>query len=272
MAAFNPAVWLGRRAGGVAGVSIRTNGHRTKQRWRHPDLHVDSSSPAQGVAVSPAADISDRNGGYTVLELIIALSLMSFLSLMLFGGLRFGTRAWETIDQSARSTDDVRLAQNWIYHEIAAAYPAYVRAPPPGHIEFSGTQDDIRFIAPVATALESAGYAHVQLRIVEGTHGFDLMADESPESPTASTATARYVIIGGLSSASFSYFGKTSANEASAWHDRWEARTELPRLVRITGAFPARDGRHWPDLFVSPRINADQSCIYDVLTRMCRGR
>lgn len=222
--------------------------------------------------MSSAADISDRNRGYTVLELIIALALMSFLSLMLFGGLRFGTRAWETIDTTARSVDDIRLAQNWIYREIAAAYPAYVQAPPPGHIEFSGTRDDIRFVSPASSALESAGFAHMELRIVGARHGFDLIADERPEFPATSSRTARYVIVGGFSSASFSYFGNVSANEAPAWHDRWEAKDELPRLVRITGAFPDSDRRRWPELLVSPRTNADQSCIFDVLSRMCRGR
>ena len=39
---------------------------------------------------------SGRNAGFTLVELLVAITLLALVSAALFGGLRFGARAWES--------------------------------------------------------------------------------------------------------------------------------------------------------------------------------
>jgi general secretion pathway protein J len=36
--------------------------------------------------------------------------------------------------------------------------------------------------------------------------------------------------------------------------------------------FADGDARRWTDLIVSPRVDVDTTCVYDMLTKRCRGR
>jgi general secretion pathway protein J len=80
------------------------------------------------------------------------------------------------------------------------------------------------------------------------------------------------VLIKGLDRASFTYYGVDEPGAAPTWHDSWSDRFALPGLIRINGAFPAGDARHWPDLVIAPRIGADQGCVLDPLGHRCQGR
>ena len=40
--------------------------------------------------------------GFTLIELLVALTLLGLISVVLFGGLRFGTRAWEVVTMLSR--------------------------------------------------------------------------------------------------------------------------------------------------------------------------
>jgi len=52
----------------------------------------------------------------------------------------------------------------------------------------------------------------------------------------------------------------------------WTLPSRLPRLVRVKIEFPDGDARFWPELLVAPRIDVDVGCVYDALTKRCRGR
>ncbi|MCH8035911.1 MAG: prepilin-type N-terminal cleavage/methylation domain-containing protein [Proteobacteria bacterium] len=64
-----------------------------------------------------------RQRGFTLIEILIAMTLLGLLMAMLFGGLRLGTRAWEASD--ARSAELARLeaVHGFIRRALTGAYP-----------------------------------------------------------------------------------------------------------------------------------------------------
>ena len=48
--------------------------------------------------------------GFTLLELLVAITLLGLLMAALFGGLRLGTRVWETADARLDSSANRRAA------------------------------------------------------------------------------------------------------------------------------------------------------------------
>ena len=85
-------------------------------------------------------------------------------------------------------------------------------------------------------------------------------------------SAVRKVLLANVQSVELSYFGKGRSDRAAAWHPRWVGERALPQAVRIRVRFAEGDGRHWPELVVAPRIAVDVGCVYDPLTKQCRGR
>jgi prepilin-type N-terminal cleavage/methylation domain-containing protein len=64
------------------------------------------------------------DAGFTLLELLVAMTLLGLLMTVVFGGLRFGARAWERAETDSSGTDEIRLAQSILRHELELPIPS----------------------------------------------------------------------------------------------------------------------------------------------------
>ena len=84
----------------------------------------------------------DRQSGFTLMELLVAITLFSLLSLVLTGSLRFGLTAWARGSEHAERVDQNLVAEDFLRRTIGDAYPYFTSADPTrggGQVEFSGT-------------------------------------------------------------------------------------------------------------------------------------
>jgi general secretion pathway protein J len=212
------------------------------------------------------------DAGFTLLELLVAMTLLGLLMTVVFGGLRFGARAWERAETDSSGTDEIRLAQSILRHELELTYPKFVlgdlRRP---HIDFEGTADGVTFLSPAPTALEVAGRATIAIRRTTLNGRIALALSARHELALDSTPADTEVLVDDLRALEFSYYGSQGRDDTPNWHNTWENQTRVPDLIRIQATFGDRR-RVWPDLIVAPRISEDVGCIYDVLINNCRGR
>ncbi len=213
--------------------------------------------------------------GFTLIELLVALTLLGLISVVLFGGLRFGTRAWEAGNLRAEQLAQVQAIQALLRRRLAQALPPEAEGATgegPRRAVFSGQPDALQFLAAVPSRAGVGGiYAFELAVIADGgkvrlEFTWRLYRADDDEAERGDTPEAglggRRVLIDGLASARFSYFGApapgttpgTSPGQAADWRDRWEAEAGLPGLISIEAEFPEGDGRAWPILRVAPQL------------------
>ncbi|MEE9614872.1 MAG: type II secretion system protein [Thermodesulfobacteriota bacterium] len=66
-------------------------------------------------------------GGFTLLELIVAMLILSLVALLAVQGLRLGHRAWEKGEAKASHHHRVRIALDTVFRQISSAYPLSVK-------------------------------------------------------------------------------------------------------------------------------------------------
>jgi general secretion pathway protein J len=208
--------------------------------------------------------------GYTLVELLIVLALLAVLAVLMTSGLHLGARAWEAGERANLSVREIALAQARLRHAIGEAYPYFSTADPAvPHVLFEGDARALTVLAADPAANE-AGRSLTTIEARAGARGVDLVVRAVPELATESArGDARdEVLIRGLDRIAFAYL----AEDGTTWLERWQNQKRPPRLVRLSVAFPAGDARAWPDLVVAPRVTADVACVFDPLTKSCRGR
>jgi general secretion pathway protein J len=210
--------------------------------------------------------------GFTLLELLIAMTLLGLLMTVLFSGLRFGARAWDRATDHSSGTDEVRLAQMHIRRGIQLAYPYFISEPQRPRVDFEGIADRVTFLAPAANALIPAGRARITLTRRSQDSSLTLAFEVRPELALPEAPSESEVLVSRLKALEFSFYGSSDQDSPPQWLGQWIDRTRLPQLVRIRAEFADGDARSWPELIVAPRLSADVGCIYDVLTNYCRGR
>lgn len=90
--------------------------------------------------------------GFTLLELLIALSILSLIMGIIYGGMRFGNRAWDAGEARAESNQRLRLVLNQLAEEIRSAYSIKMvgETPDDKYLAFWGEPDRIKFVTVTA--------------------------------------------------------------------------------------------------------------------------
>lgn len=203
------------------------------------------------------------DAGYTLLELMIALTLLGFLTVLLFSGLKLGTRVWERSEDMTANSNRIRNIEHLLTDQIRQIYP---KALPNSEIDFDGQPSVLHFLT---MASDNGALKRVTVSTTaDNAHG---ALGEAASDELTIAVSAIKPLLGPISSLSFAYFGQGKDESQASWHRVWSHQAHLPSLIRVSVALADR-ALVFPDLVVKPHIDADESCVLDQLTHDCQGR
>ncbi|MBB4196399.1 hypothetical protein CCR94_13565 [Rhodoblastus sphagnicola] len=175
-----------------------------------------------------------RRLGFTLIELLVALSLLALLIVTLAGGLRLGTRAWESARVGA-SLDEADAIVRALAGQLERAFPARLRrADGAPIVAFDGGPDRCRFVALSEGTANWGGLVTTEIGR-NGTRGLDAWTlvyreDDFAAAREAMRATA---LSDRLDILSFAYFGAAAPNQPPQWRDDWRGAATPPSLIRL---------------------------------------
>jgi general secretion pathway protein J len=207
---------------------------------------------------SPAAP-TPPPAGFTLLELLVAITLLGLLMVVLLGGLRLGARAWEVtgtrLDDSAR----LQVVQDFVRQRLAQALPWWaVDESGRQWLLFHGEPDRLEFVTHLPEHL-GGGFHELALLLDASGGSRDLVVRwrriDGADGSTARDPPFQKVLLAGVEELELAYFGTLGADQPAGWLDRWYDLDGLPTLLRMTVRFGPGDPRSWPELIVRPMID-----------------
>jgi len=197
---------------------------------------------------------NSRSCGFTLVETLVALVLLSLVFLLLTEGLRF---IMNNDRKQAGGEADVSRTQIFLENLISQARPALVRdrqSMTGESVAFAGSSTSLQLLSPAPNAVAVGGLYDVNIvfdqkdKQVEITWGL--------YRPSGPIYDDKAVLLKHVTEAKFTYFGKL--NNKIAWSDSWQHSLSLPLLVRVQLSF-SNDSTIWPDFVVSPKITSHRS-------------
>jgi general secretion pathway protein J len=211
------------------------------------------------------------DSGFTLVETLVALVVVSLLSAALYQAFLLGNRAWTGLSARAAAIDEIAVAQRLLRQLLEQSYPLPAPTAQGFRVDFRGERSSITFWTPPPDIWRyPGGYIPARISMRETEGGKQLVLSLS-ELNGAQRTTEDVVLLRGLDTVTFEYFGP-AGSAAPAWTPSWTDRAVQPGLVRLRVTFPDGDRRRWPDLVVNPKITLDAECVHDPLTQRCRGR
>jgi general secretion pathway protein J len=205
---------------------------------------------------------SQREAGFTLIELLVAIALIGLLSVVLFGGLRFGVRATERTTAAADHSSQLALAFGVLQSQLGNAQPFPASPEPQNHqIIFDGLPTQLEAITTAPSFLAAGGFFRLRLAAI-GDSGQVRLVSEWGNPPrrgqnTSEATLQPSILLEHMRAIRFAYFGKTDPEDPDDWHDEWQTVTTLPKMIRLRVQFS--DGWQAPDLIVAPRLAAEPS-------------
>ena len=196
-----------------------------------------------------------RQRGFSLLEILAAMTLVAMILAMAYTGLSTSIRAVERGEAVVERTNRLRAAQEFLRKQISRTMPlAWHTDERDGtRFVFEGNRDGLRFVAPMPGYLGRGGPYVQTLRVAEGenglqlefTHhilnGFDSEAAEEDQAEREAVA-----LLDGIDEARFSFLRVGEDGEELEWVEEWEDPSLTPLIVRIEFAMREDSRAIWP--------------------------
>jgi general secretion pathway protein J len=194
--------------------------------------------------------------GFTLLELLIALTLLAVTASLLVDAIGSARQALNAIDRRVAHAS-VPAAQSILRQLLTEARPgpdATGKADP--NRAFVGDPDMLGFVSSFVPQGQYGGLWRYEIALAagEGTarSGALVLTQQLVRlGLSADAAPLRTAVFNEVDALRLRYFGAADKDSAPERHDRWHDPRRLPRLVTVDVTFARADGRRWMPLVVA---------------------
>jgi general secretion pathway protein J len=222
--------------------------------------------------------LRSREAGVTLVELIIAVSLVSFLSLGMLFAIRVGLSAMDKTNARFLSNRKVMAVQRIINGQIGGIMPVLSNCQTPGgpkFVFFQGQPQLMTFVSSYSLQEGSRGYPHIlDFRVIPGEQGLRLIVNESiyPGPITAGRLCmglangvpvlngmgpnpASFVLADKLAFCRILYRKTLPPPDPEVWLPVWTVADRLPSGIRIEMAPIAAEPAHLQTLTITAPVH-----------------
>ena len=184
--------------------------------------------------MNPSREHHKDASGFTLLELLIVITILGLILVALTSGVRFAGQAWELQSRRIDRQGDVDAVQNVLRQLITSAKA------------IEGGPFFVRFVGPLPEALARGGLYDVELANSNGRlvlfwqpHFKGPVRTKQQSTTELSTNVVRFEL---------TYFVTGGG---------WQRNGKTPELVKIT--IEQDGGRAWPPLVIAPMLDGERT-------------
>ncbi len=196
---------------------------------------------------------SRRSSGFTLLELLVSLVLLSLVMTTVYSGLRLAGKGVDTgsaISEQVQAMRTTRMVLRRITQQIQ---PVLVQSSENRRqVYFEGTSTQMRFLARTPAALAVGGLYAMELVVIARGDAPTLVLRQKLFHPDnegfgpESGLSDETEVLGPNAAITFRFYGALKPRTVATWHQSWQKAQRLPSLIELS-VVPAQ-GPAWPPL------------------------
>jgi general secretion pathway protein J len=211
--------------------------------------------------------------GFTLIEVLIAMTLLSIMVVLLFSSLRICAQSWEQGENKISDVNEVAVVYNFFQRHLALAIPLWNdfavkdKADASSQSEagtmmenedkifsFQGKKQSLQFVSifPASAGRSGMQLFSVQLHDQDGEQVIKVIL--TPFFPVAEGEEwhrEEVVLLKHVSGFALAYFGVDDSGESS-WQDEWLEKDVQPQLVKVS--IGTTNNVFWPEMIIELKV------------------
>jgi general secretion pathway protein J len=203
-----------------------------------------------------------RTRGFTLIEVLLAITLLSTIMALAVGGLRAAQRASTSGEAVIEQTNNLRVVHQFVRRQLSQAQAMVIEQDENDDVptRFIGESDWVRFVAPMPGYLSYGGLYVQQFAIEPGPNGRELVfyfAMLNGYEQGEIEQTQGVVLLDGLNGGDFWYLGEDPETDQPLWSNAWERVDALPLSVELDLDLVRENQMVWPTVAAAVRVDAN---------------
>ena len=180
-----------------------------------------------------------RQSGFTLIETLVALALLSLMTVFATGAITLMSRARQ-VETKISERSNLEAVERHLTQTLSDMRTLFAVSPDQRtKLVFEGGHDSITFVAPLSDRLERGGL--YKLRYVVDDSGRFILNYQIFR-PNESVVTPKSeLLLPSVKRVGFWYFGAPEKGAPSIWSDEWLRNDTLPQAVSVE--FELEDGK-----------------------------
>jgi general secretion pathway protein J len=173
----------------------------------------------------------NNKSGFTLLELMISITIIGVMIFILMGALRLGFRAVEAGGKKMDSLEGMRSSLNVINCQIQSEIPLTYDKDGERKIFFTGNPDFLEFSTNYSIWEGEKGYVNVSYRVMQGDSGKQSLLATENRIGRENKQTIK--LLDRFDHLSFEYFYKDPTEEKGKWVEQWSEVNMVPEKIKL---------------------------------------
>ncbi len=212
--------------------------------------------------------MSKTNSGFTLIEVLMVMTLLGVMMVLLFGSLKICADSWHKGENKIAQVNEVAVVYNFFQQHLAVAKPLlndFKKSDLQAKLAFQGKKQSLQFVSSFPASVGKLGLQLFSISLDKEDNDKQVIkVTIKPffpmENEDSDVHKEEVVLLNGVSDFSISYFGTddgmdNDVNNAS-WRDEWLDKNAQPRLVKI--AIKLDNDTFWPDMLIALKITEQQ--------------
>lgn len=216
--------------------------------------------------------------GFTLLEVLIAMSILGVMLVLLFGSFAICSRSWNAGEEHIHKVEQMAMVQSFFRTRLSAAGIGTSRQENSSDVEenadldaesqdaeiqdpnkmdewafFQGREQYLQFASLLPESAARGGWYLFKVGVKPNSASlFVAMTPFLPVEEQRQPEAEDLEILPDLETLAMAYWGKKEDEEQPQWHNEWINMPMLPELISIN--IKLRNQSAWPTLVVAPRL------------------
>lgn len=195
-----------------------------------------------------------KQAGFTLLEVLIATVLFSFILIMLYSSLFSTGHHWRASEIHTRQNDNKRLILSFIRRVIEQTSPMFQRDAQGSRLLFQGDDSSLIFVTHLPAHHAGSGIYFLKFEAEDDElllRYTPLTRDKAMFEDDIFVEAEAINLLTQIKGINLDYFGQDASNAAPAWYDEWNNEARLPELIRFQ--IITDPDNPWPELLIALR-------------------
>lgn len=199
--------------------------------------------------------------GFTLIEVLIAMTLLSIMVVLLFGSLKICAESWDRGESKMSQVNEIGVVYSFFQRQLTTAIPIWddFSVADEKTFSFHGDEHSMQFVGEFPASASRGGLQLFSIDLDDEKSGRQIVDTQInvtvkpflPVLDDKGLAKEQVTLIKHVKALAFSYFGIDDTSELS-WQTTWLERDSLPQMVKIH--IEREDGMYWPDMVVDMKL------------------